>query len=179
MFLKKFLELKVFADSIRLNGYIVLLPKVKGILKRSKIDNILFNIQENSNRIGEISFDLNETQHFIWIHEAEIELITSGLKVVENILKLIMPKNCPIEKSGYFYIMEKCYFFSSEKTKWDLAKVNCTNNFPDGRGKLFEPQNKEISDLVRKKQLNHFNSSEVRIKLILIVVFPNILLVIE
>ena len=146
-------------------------PKVKSTLTRSKIDNILFHIQENSNRIGEMSFDLNETQHLIWNHDSEIKLVTSGLKVVENILKLIVPKNCPIEKSGYFYILEKCYFFSSEKTKWDLAKVNCTNIYPDGQGKLFEPQNKDMSDLVRKKQLKYFNSSEVRL-----VDFPKVLL---
>ena len=123
-----------------------------------------------------MSFDLNETQHLIWNHESEIELVTSGLKVVENILKLIVPKNCPIEKSGYFYILEKCYFFSSEKTKWDLAKVNCTNIYPDGQGKLFEPQNKDMSDLVRKKQLKYFNSSEVRLVIIYLFDFPEFLL---
>ena len=123
-----------------------------------------------------MSFDLNETQHLIWNHESEIELVTSGLKLVENILKLIVPKNCPIEKSGYFYILEKCYFFSSEKTKWDLAKVNCTNIYPDGQGKLFEPQNKDMSDLVRKKQLKYFNSSEVRLVIIHLFDFPEFLL---
>ena len=117
----------------------------------AQIDNLRTEIRQNSK-------DLNETKSSIFTHNNLILGIKSDLENVEDYLKLIVPESCPIKECGYSYILEKCYFFNSVKMKWDAAQDNCTGRFLNGTGKLFEPQNKEISELVRQKQLKFMNS---------------------
>ena len=119
----------------------------------AQIDNLRTEIRQNSK-------DLNETKSSIFTHNNLILGIKSDLENVEDYLKLIVPESCPIKECGYSYILEKCYFFNSVKMKWDAAQDNCTGRFLNGTGKLFEPQNKEISELVRQKQLKFMNSPD-------------------
>ena len=118
---------------------------------KSEIDNLQTEIRQNSK-------DLKETKSTIFAQNNVIFAIMSDLEAVEDTLKQIVPDSCPIKEQGYSYIFEKCYFFNSVKMKWDSAQDNCTDRFSNATGKLFEPQNKEISELVRQKQLKYMNS---------------------
>ena len=118
---------------------------------QSEIDNLRTEIRQNSK-------DLNQAKSTIFSQNNVILAIMSDLEAVEDTLKQIVPESCPIKENGYLYIREKCYFFNSVKLKWDAAQDNCTDRFSNGTGKLFEPQNKEISELVRQKQLKFMNS---------------------
>ena len=118
---------------------------------QSEIDNLRTEIRQNSK-------DLNKAKSAIFAQNNLILAIMSDLEAVEDTLKQIVPESCPIKENGYFYSSEKCYFFNSVKLKWDAAQDNCTDRFSNGTGKLFEPQNKEISELIRQKQLKYMNS---------------------
>ena len=118
---------------------------------QSEIDNLRTEFRQNSK-------DLNQAKSTIFSQNNVIFAIMSDLEAVEDTLKQIVPESCPIKENGYFYITEKCYFFNSVILKWDAAQDNCTDRFSNATGKLFEPQNKEISELVRQKQLKFMNS---------------------
>ena len=67
---------------------------------------------------------------------------------------------CPIEKTGYFEVLGKCYFTDTIKRNFDHSQAHCEEIFPFG-GRLYEPRDLATNAEVGKAhQKYHGNRSD-------------------
>ena len=111
-------------------------------------DNIGINtgaISTNTDNIGTLK-DLLENENL----KTKVMENTEKMKIIwENI-------KCPLEKSGYFEVLGKCYFTDTIKRNFDDSQAHCKEIFPLG-GRLFEPRNLTTNKKVRENRLEDFS----------------------
>ena len=67
---------------------------------------------------------------------------------------------CPIEISGYFEVLGKCYFTDKIKRNFDNSQAHCKEIFPLG-GRLFEPRDETTNEEVVKAKKGYFVGGRV------------------
>ena len=67
---------------------------------------------------------------------------------------------CPIEKTGYFKVLGKCYFADKIERNFDNSQAHCKEVFPLG-GQVFEPRDLKTNEEVGKAQTRYHMSVDV------------------
>ena len=67
---------------------------------------------------------------------------------------------CPTEKNGYSILEGQCYFFEKIDRDYSVTQEHCKAAFgPDVVGKMWEPQNLKINNVVSSEAKNIFGNS--------------------
>ena len=125
-------------------GPIVCQPSEKGLTIREKM----------------VANQIEELQDFDRVIRNETEdLKTKVTETSEKIQHLIESiDRCPIENSGYFEVLGKCYFTDKISRNFDDSQAHCKEIFPIG-GRLFEPRDETTNKKVVKAKKKYHGGS--------------------
>lgn len=59
---------------------------------------------------------------------------------------------CPVSTNQFYKVIDgTCFYFETAKLDYDEAKQNCKGKFGPEKGRLFEPKNVQINQVVWKQ----------------------------